>query len=477
MSIILVEQTQSAPINDNSWERLYETDKFYNLGINNPVDYNFDSDTVKKGVLITIGGSNYETTADTDITGTASDYVKIDMSTLLPSYVTDLTGVTWNDTYNYYADATGNAYIFNEPKAVYSGTVTSPKTLLGKFAENAYVKVLNVAGIATLEGAVIVGGTSTGAETPRNAVTFNLSGFGVPGAWNTNSNGDKFNIWSNGINTDTRIGMSLTDGLWIKAMGTTSENAFAVHGALANTGSPDRLFTIAKTGNITASGDITVSGETIVLGSTGQDTVSTARRLLSINAGGYAEPSAFNTDSNGDKIKLFSSTNAGFDARIGVGTSANMWFKASGDEEAEGAFYWYTGSNPTLRATLDSTKFEVAPALVVQSSITSSSLVTGAISCTTVNTGYGDNKVVPEDIYYGNVIVGATSYTLYSCEIKQTVHMACLGTATIYLPATGTYAYQYVTEGGEVFSFASASGGSSVKTLTDTLIITYKRLT
>lgn len=86
---------------------------------------------VVKGAVFLVGGATYLATADTAITGSASDYVKLTVSldglTLEPSYVADLTGVTWDSANNGYYDASGNLYVFDELKALSLGTITTAK--------------------------------------------------------------------------------------------------------------------------------------------------------------------------------------------------------------------------------------------------------------------------------------------------------------------------------------------------------------
>jgi hypothetical protein len=94
-----------------------------------------------------------------------------------------------------------------------------------------------------------IGGTTRGGNTYSNYIDLDNNGFGAPGAFQTASKGDKLILWGgNGPDSESRIGFSLDDAVWIKAMGATVPNAFAVHGAAANSGSPNRLFTITKAG-------------------------------------------------------------------------------------------------------------------------------------------------------------------------------------------------------------------------------------
>jgi hypothetical protein len=146
MAIVLVEQPGSTPSSLADWTDSVETHKYYNLGVSNPVAYDFTGDTIKQGVQINIGGANYISSTVTAITGTPSDFVKITPSgsTATASYVSSLVGVTWNSVYNFYEDVSGNAYIFEEAKALYRTAISDPKTVAGRFALNGYMKNANI---------------------------------------------------------------------------------------------------------------------------------------------------------------------------------------------------------------------------------------------------------------------------------------------------------------------------------------------
>lgn len=80
---------------------------------------------IVKGAVFLVGGSVYLAATDTAISGAASDYVKLTITgtTLVPSYVADLTGVTWSSTWNGYYDAGGNLYEFDELKAIFAAQI------------------------------------------------------------------------------------------------------------------------------------------------------------------------------------------------------------------------------------------------------------------------------------------------------------------------------------------------------------------
>jgi hypothetical protein len=70
---------------------------------------------VLQGALLNVGGILYYAASDTAITGSASAFVKITPSgaTASAEFVANLTGVTWNKSYNGYYDASGNLYLFD----------------------------------------------------------------------------------------------------------------------------------------------------------------------------------------------------------------------------------------------------------------------------------------------------------------------------------------------------------------------------
>ena len=72
---------------------------------------------------------------------------------------------------------------------------------------------------------------------------------------------------------------------------------------------------------------------------------TSARKTIKIGSGGYSAPAAFQTNSNGDKIILYNAD--GYDARIGIGGSTDMWFKSS-DGGTGGQFKWYIGAGTNL---------------------------------------------------------------------------------------------------------------------------------
>ncbi len=86
---------------------------------------------ITDGSVFHIGGVIYYTNGETAITGTASNYVKLTVAvggaTASPSFVSNLSGVTWNDIHNGYYDISGNLYLFNEAIAKADGQIATLK--------------------------------------------------------------------------------------------------------------------------------------------------------------------------------------------------------------------------------------------------------------------------------------------------------------------------------------------------------------
>jgi hypothetical protein len=103
--------------------------------INNPIQWS--GTNILQGATFQIGGIVYYANADTAITGTLSDYVKLTPNvgdsgaTCDAAFVPNLTGVTWNKLYNGYYD-TGDLVIFDEVKEKLLNT------LLGQVANSIF---------------------------------------------------------------------------------------------------------------------------------------------------------------------------------------------------------------------------------------------------------------------------------------------------------------------------------------------------
>ena len=114
---------------------------------------------------------------------------------------------------------------------------------------NSYIKNGNV-GIGTTNPTEKLTIGSSGGGTTRQAIRINNDGYGAPGAWNTDSNGDKIILWNNSVDADTRIGTGGGSNFWMKAMGSAGSDILQLWGSTANSGSPNQVLTVQKAGNV-----------------------------------------------------------------------------------------------------------------------------------------------------------------------------------------------------------------------------------
>lgn len=112
------------------------------------------SGNIPQGAVFQVGGHVYEANSDTSISGVASDYVKLTVSgtTLVPSYISSLAGVTWNKVYNGYYDVSDNLYLFDEFKAYSVGLVSNLLTKERNLNGVPYASELNDQGIEIVSG-------------------------------------------------------------------------------------------------------------------------------------------------------------------------------------------------------------------------------------------------------------------------------------------------------------------------------------
>lgn len=129
------------------------------------------------------------------------------------------------------------------------------------------------------------------------------------------------------------------DTLMLNSTGATVTGTLIVTGAT----------TLSNGGGITLVGGAAAgsTSDLLVVGPTNA-TTGTDRKVIRLGAGGYSDPAAYNTDANGDKINLFGGgASAAFDARIGVGTASDIWYKSSGSTAGAGIHRFFTGSTPS----------------------------------------------------------------------------------------------------------------------------------
>lgn len=131
MAIVRIAEPANPPTAPADWGLMLELVRALARNIEHPLRWdNVSGASITKGAIFEIGGTIYLATSATAITGTGSNYIKIkpsaDGATCSASFVVNLTGVTWNTTYNGYYDAGSPAslYIFDEAMAFKDSLIT-----------------------------------------------------------------------------------------------------------------------------------------------------------------------------------------------------------------------------------------------------------------------------------------------------------------------------------------------------------------
>ncbi len=154
MPIVRIPDPNALPTIQNDYVRQNNLIATGFLQVNKPI---WESGgNIVQGAIFQIGGTVYHCTAATAIGGGASNYIKLtpsgDGSTLAPTYVADLTGVTWNSTYNGYYDVSGNAYVFDELAAILATEIAGANTRLWKALITMLTQNVTFSGDPTFSG-------------------------------------------------------------------------------------------------------------------------------------------------------------------------------------------------------------------------------------------------------------------------------------------------------------------------------------
>jgi hypothetical protein len=129
MALVLIPGPDNAPSTVADWDKINDVLQTIGLDINSPT--RISGTKILRGSVIFFAGAWYVADADTAITGSKTDYVRLTNSagTVTAAFVPSLSNVTFNRTWNGWYDSSMRLYLFDEIKAYAAGAVTDPVTI------------------------------------------------------------------------------------------------------------------------------------------------------------------------------------------------------------------------------------------------------------------------------------------------------------------------------------------------------------
>jgi hypothetical protein len=129
MALVLIPGPDNAPSASNDWDKINNVLQTIGLDTSSPL--RISGSNILRGSVIFFAGAWYVADADTAITGSTTNYVRLTNSagTVTAAFVSSFSGVTFNRTWNGWYDSSLRLYLFDEIKAYAAGAVTSPVTI------------------------------------------------------------------------------------------------------------------------------------------------------------------------------------------------------------------------------------------------------------------------------------------------------------------------------------------------------------
>lgn len=129
MALVLINGPDNAPSTAADWDKINDVFQTIGLDINSPL--RVSGSNILRGSVIFFAGAWYVADADTAITGSTTPYVRLTNTsgTVTAAFVSSLSGVTFNRTWNGWYDSSLRLYLFDEIKAYSAGAVTDPVTI------------------------------------------------------------------------------------------------------------------------------------------------------------------------------------------------------------------------------------------------------------------------------------------------------------------------------------------------------------
>ena len=124
MACVLIPGPGDTPATTEDWDKINNV--FVGVGMGMLNSTRVVGTNVKRGSIVYFAGAWYVTDADTAITGSASDYVMLTNTAgvVSASFVSSISAVSFNRTWNGWYDSSMRLHIFDEVKAFGDGAIT-----------------------------------------------------------------------------------------------------------------------------------------------------------------------------------------------------------------------------------------------------------------------------------------------------------------------------------------------------------------
>lgn len=129
MALVLINGPDNAPSTSADWDKINDVLQTIGLDINSPT--RISGTKILRGSVIFFAGAWYVADSDTSISGSVTDYVRLTNSagTVTAAFVSSLSGVTFNRTWNGWYDSSMRLYLFDEMKALAAGAINELATM------------------------------------------------------------------------------------------------------------------------------------------------------------------------------------------------------------------------------------------------------------------------------------------------------------------------------------------------------------
>jgi len=139
---LLIPSASPSAVSDYEKQNILISNAILNIDKQFPID--FVNDEIPIGTIVNLDGTILKAISAEPITGTKSRYVKIDHSAYTASYVTNLSGVTYDEATRGYYDGSGDLYLFDEIQAYCDNFIQNVYMQSSRDALRAMVDIYNV---------------------------------------------------------------------------------------------------------------------------------------------------------------------------------------------------------------------------------------------------------------------------------------------------------------------------------------------